>query len=101
MLFGGGPQSPQSDQRWRLLAQCRDSDYEQFAVQRITTSDDKQEALEMCWKCPVRHECKLDALRNGDVWWAVRGGMMPKELRKAAREAGIWIRQWEDERVWP
>ena len=40
-------------------------------------------ALQICHACPVMHECLQDAIDTGDLDFGIRGGLTPRQRRRA------------------
>lgn len=51
-----------------------------------------EEAIKICWQCPVRQECLRDALKL-DLEYTIRGGYTPRE-REIIRE-GYHQSDWQ------
>ena len=67
---------------WRESASCASVDGELFFPAKGESSDI---AKAICWGCPVRQECLVDALEHQEQH-GVRGGMSPRERRKLASQ---------------
>ena len=68
---------------WRARAACLGHDPETFFPQPADR-DGEDEAIAICWTCPVRRDCLIDAMtaeegRQASTRWGIWGGYTPVE----------------------
>lgn len=74
---------------WMLKAACVNVDPELFyprAGQQACTSEQTQEAIAVCRRCPVIYDCLRWAFETGDKY-AILGGKTPNQRTRIRREA--------------
>jgi WhiB family transcriptional regulator, redox-sensing transcriptional regulator len=73
---------------WTGAAACRDSDPELFFPERATgpTSQQAEQAKQVCQSCPVRTPCLAFALEEG-IGFGIWGGTTPEERLAMRRTA--------------
>lgn len=69
---------------WTLRAACRGYDpthwFPEDAPDRATARADTQAAKAICWRCPVRGTCLVDALATDlAIAYGIRGGLTGAE----------------------
>lgn len=70
------------DEEWTLRAACAKRSPDELFVQGAA----QRQAREVCFECPVRLECLVDALDNR-IQYGVWGGMTERERRALLRRA--------------
>ena len=70
------------DEEWTLRAACAKRSPDELFVQGAA----QRQAREVCFDCPVRLECLVDALDNR-IQYGVWGGMTERERRALLRRA--------------
>lgn len=70
------------DEEWTLRAACAQRSPDELFVQGAA----QRQAREVCFDCPVRLECLVDALDNR-IQYGVWGGMTERERRALLRRA--------------
>lgn len=70
------------DEGWTARAQCAGRSPDELFVQGAA----QRQAREVCFECPVRLECLVDALDNR-IQFGVWGGMTERERRALLRRA--------------
>jgi len=70
------------DEEWTLRAACAKRSPDELFVQGAA----QRQAREVCFACPVRLECLVDALDNR-IQYGVWGGMTERERRALLRRA--------------
>ena len=91
---------------WRTRAACLDRDPELF-FPRPSDRDGEDEAIAICWGCPVEADCLADAMQvekglSASNRWGIWGGYGPVERvmlermqgqgeRRATSEAGVQL----------
>lgn len=78
------------DQSWTARAACASQDPDEQFVQGSA----QRQAREVCYHCPVRLECLVDALDNR-IQYGVWGGMTERERRALLRRAPS-VESWRD-----
>lgn len=75
---------------WREKGACRDHNVEQI----FTRGAEQRKARMVCFGCPVRFDCLVEALNN-KIEFGVWGGMTERERRALLRRRPD-IRDWRD-----
>lgn len=72
---------------WQDKAACNHELQDLFFPAGQGKDDDKAQALLICSRCPVRHECLEYAISEGinGAGTGIWGGMMPDERRRLIR----------------
>jgi WhiB family transcriptional regulator, redox-sensing transcriptional regulator len=70
------------DESWTVRAACAQHEPDELFVQGAA----QRQARELCFSCPVRLECLVDALDNR-IQFGVWGGMTERERRSLLRRA--------------
>lgn len=78
------------DQSWTAQAACAKQDPDDLFVRGAA----QRQAREVCFSCPVRLECLIDALDNR-IQFGVWGGMTERERRALLRRAP-GVTSWRD-----
>lgn len=76
------------DEEWTLRAACAKRSPDDLFVQGAA----QRQAREVCFDCPVRLECLVDALDNR-IQYGVWGGMTERERRALLRRAPL-VESW-------
>lgn len=79
--------SVSTDSEWRDSADCNDLPSEAFYGSSESLPMSKAEihlAKSVCFSCPVRVNCLLDAVDRADIW-GVQGGLTGPERQRAVR----------------
>lgn len=84
--YGGfrTPSRKETDKRaWLDDALCAEIDQDAFFPGK---GESHKILKQVCGECAVRNQCLEDALRTGDVYDGVRGGLGPVSRRRLMRE---------------
>lgn len=82
--------NPLSDQSWTTQAACATQDPDELFVRGAA----QRQAREICFSCPVRLECLVDALDNR-IQFGVWGGLTERERRALLRRAPS-VESWRE-----
>ena len=82
--------NPLVDQSWTARAACATQDPDELCVRGAA----QRQAREICFSCPVRLECLVDALDNR-IQFGVWGGMTERERRALLRRAPS-VESWRE-----
>lgn len=90
--LGGGRRrlNPLVDQSWTARAACAEQDPDDLFVRGAA----QRQAREVCFACPVRLECLVDALDNR-IQFGVWGGLTERERRALLRRSPS-VESWRD-----
>lgn len=77
-------------QSWTAQAACAEQDPDELFVRGAA----QRQAREICFRCPVRLECLVDALDNR-IQFGVWGGLTERERRALLRRSPS-IESWRD-----
>ncbi|MPV48961.1 MULTISPECIES: WhiB family transcriptional regulator [unclassified Pseudactinotalea] len=80
----------EDDQSWTARAACASQEPDELFVQGSA----QRQAREVCFACPVRLECLVDALDNR-IQYGVWGGMTERERRALLRRAPS-VESWRE-----
>ena len=72
--------------RWWERAACLTVDPELFFKDKYPSWNHEQDAKAVCAGCPVRMQCLVEAIEQGDED-SIRGGLNPTERKKLRKKA--------------